>query len=86
MVLLREDRRCKNCVAYNPDTTECRATPVFQTRQADEWCLQFMTWVEQDHPGADPTDNWKLQAIFTPEDEKDVTNPLDRDVVISKEA
>lgn len=83
MILVKEDRCCKNCVAYEPTKNECRKTPEFVVRQPEDWCLQFITWIEQTHPGADPLDNWRMQTIFVDEDQKEIDNPLGRDLVIT---
>lgn len=84
MALLLTDRICKNCIAYSPDGSECRLTPTFVTRQAEEWCLEFRTWVPQDHPGASADDNWKIESRISCEDEKLTDNPLGRDVIAAE--
>ena len=83
MTIAKEDRCCKNCVAYEPAINECRMTPEFISRQPEDWCLQFITWIEQTHPGADPLDNWKAQTMFVDEDQKMAENPLGRELVLT---
>ena len=83
MIITKGDRCCKNCIAYEPSKSECRKKPEFVTRQPEEWCLEFLTWIEQTNPGADPLDNWKLQSMIIEADQKETNNPLGRDIILT---
>ena len=79
MTIERKDRRCRNCVAYAPLAGECRLNPAPRTKLPREWCMQWIGFDVQEHPGSD--DNWKPVSRIMEEDFADEANPLGRDTV-----
>jgi len=78
MAIDRLNRRCRNCVAYAPLAQECRLNPAARAKGPFEWCMQWVSFDVQDHPGADPNDNWKVVGRIVPDDMQEETNPLGR--------